>query len=57
MADGSEHTREKIYCDKCDRVFDSKDEYSRHVERHAGGGESCPIDSAISRILGVFKRR
>ncbi|MCY4252572.1 MAG: hypothetical protein OXU86_06215 [Thaumarchaeota archaeon] len=48
---------QKIYCERCDRVFGSRPEYERHAERHAGGGESCPIDSAISRIIGAFRRR
>jgi len=48
---------QKVYCDRCDRVFGSRPEYERHAARHAGGGESCPIDSAISRLLGAFRRR
>lgn len=47
----------KVYCERCDRVFGSRPEYERHAARHDGGGESCPIDSALSKLLGVFRRR
>lgn len=52
----------KVYCDRCDAVFDSRSKYERHLERHSGGGGSsapcdeCPLDTAISRVLGLFKR-
>ena len=58
MNDSTESSRrQKIYCEKCDKVFDSKAEYERHADRHAGGGESCPIDAAVSKFLGMFRRR
>lgn len=48
----------KVYCDRCDAVFGSRSEYERHLERHSGGGacEACPLDTAVSKIAGLFKR-
>lgn len=48
---------ERIHCKICNREFDSGDEYARHADRHAGGGESCPIDSAISKIFRALRLR
>ena len=47
----------KVYCEKCDIVFDSRSEFDKHFERHSGVVcESCPIDTAISKIFGFFKK-
>ena len=53
----------KVYCDRCDAVFGSRPEYERHLERHSGGSggggspcDECPLDTAISKVLGLFKR-
>ena len=56
----------KVYCSSCDRVFDSRRQYNMHLaESHSSGRaygddvscESCPLDTAISKLLGLFKRR
>ena len=57
MDDNTKRSHEKVYCDKCDKVFDSKAEYERHNDRHVGICETCPIDTAISKLVGLFKRR
>lgn len=49
-----------MYCERCDAVFSSRAEYERHLDRHAGGGagcEECPLDTAVSRFLGLFRKR
>ena len=49
-----------MYCDRCNAVFGSRSEYERHLDRHAGGGapgEACPLDTAVSKLLGIFSRR
>ena len=47
----------KVYCEKCDTVFNSRSEFEKHLEKHSGVVcESCPIDTAISKIVGFFKK-
>jgi len=55
---GGSRGASKVYCDRCDAVFGSRPEYERHLERHSGGGscEACPLDTAVSKIAGLFKR-
>lgn len=51
----------KVYCERCDAVFPSRAEYERHLDRHSGGAaagcEECPLDTAVSRFLGLFRGR
>ena len=49
----------KIYCEKCDTVFDSKKKYEAHSFKHSSGVscESCPLDIAVEKIVNLFKRR
>ena len=49
----------KMYCEKCDTVFDSKKKYEAHSSKHSSGVscESCPIDIAVEKIVNLFKRR
>lgn len=58
MGDSSRDDVQKVYCERCDMVFGSRSEFDRHFDEHSGSVcESCPIDTAISKILGLFKRR
>jgi len=47
----------KVYCDKCDSIFDSKEKYEAHYQNHSSGVncESCPLDVAIQKILSIFR--
>jgi uncharacterized C2H2 Zn-finger protein len=49
----------KVYCEKCNIVFDSRTEYDKHYDKHSGGMicESCPLDTAISKLIGFFKNK
>lgn len=49
----------KVYCPKCDVVFDSREEFNRHLPDHSSavGCETCPIDAAISKLISLFKKR
>ena len=49
----------KVYCEKCDIVFDSKAKYEKHYDEHTGGvvSESCPLDIAVSKILSLFRKK
>lgn len=49
----------KIYCEKCDEIFDSRQKYEQHSSKHSTGTscESCPIDMILEKIIGFFKRK
>lgn len=49
----------KIYCEKCDKVFSSKEKYENHFSSHSSNVscESCPIDIILGKIIGFFKRK
>ena len=53
----SKKNTSKIYCDKCDSVFESRKKYEKHYSKHLSGVycESCPIDTAIEKIVNLFK--
>ncbi len=49
----------KIYCEKCDIVFDSRKKYDEHYSKHSSGlyCESCPLDTVVDKILGLFRKK
>ena len=49
----------KIYCEKCDTVFNSKKKYEEHSSKHSSNVscDSCPLDIAVEKIVNLFKRR
>lgn len=48
----------KIYCDKCDSIFESREKYDEHYSKHDSTScEACPLDVAIQKIVGFFKRK
>ncbi|KAF6242502.1 hypothetical protein C6988_07420 [Nitrosopumilus sp. b1] len=48
----------KVYCSKCDLVFDSRSEFEKHLQKHSGSTtcDACPIDTVINKLLGFFKK-
>ncbi len=48
----------KIYCEKCDKIFNSREKYDAHYYEHSSGisCESCPLDVVLGKIIGLFKR-
>jgi len=48
----------KIYCEKCDSIFNSKTKYEKHLETHSSGAycESCQLDTAVQKIAKLSKR-
>ena len=48
----------KIYCEKCNEVFNSKQQYNKHSSKHSSGvsSQSCPIDTVLGKIAGLFKK-
>lgn len=48
----------KIYCEKCDSVFDSREKFEKHIEKHSAVScESCPLDMAVQKFVNLFKRK
>ena len=48
----------KIYCEKCNEVFNSKQQYDKHSSSHSSGvsSQSCPLDTVLGKIVGLFKK-
>jgi len=49
----------KVYCEKCDLVFKSREKFEKHLANHSSNVscEVCPIDTVIARFLDLFKRK
>ena len=48
----------KIYCEKCDSIFESREKFEKHFDSHSSVTcETCPIDTALSKFAGLFKRK
>ncbi len=50
----------KIYCERCNSIFESKEKFYKHLDTvHSSGAscESCPIDTVISKLVGLFKKK
>ena len=49
----------KVYCEKCDLVFESRKRFEIHLYEHSSNTacETCPIDTAIAKFVNLFKRK
>jgi len=49
----------KVYCEKCDLVFKSREKFEKHLVNHSSNiaCEVCPIDTVITKFLDLFKRK
>ncbi len=49
----------KVYCERCDLIFESREKFEKHFERHSSNvtSEVCPIDTVISKFVNMFKRK
>ncbi len=48
----------KIYCEKCDAVFESREKFEKHFEKHSSVScESCPLDMIVDKITKLFRRK
>ena len=48
----------KIYCERCDSIFESREKFEKHFDNHSSiHVETCPIDTALSKFAGLFKRK
>ena len=59
MAKTPKENISKIYCEKCNTVFASREKYDAHYSKHSSNVycESCPIDMVLGKIFGLFKRQ
>ena len=48
----------KVYCEKCDLVFESREKFENHFDSHSSSiaCEVCPIDTAIEKFVNLFRR-
>ncbi|PIW31643.1 MAG: hypothetical protein COW27_06185 [Nitrosopumilales archaeon CG15_BIG_FIL_POST_REV_8_21_14_020_37_12] len=48
----------KVYCSKCDSIFESRKKFEKHLDLHTRGivCEICPIDTMFFKITNFFKR-
>jgi len=49
----------KVYCEKCDLIFESREKFDAHFDRHSSSVacEVCPIDTAIAKFVNLFRRK
>jgi hypothetical protein len=49
----------KVYCSKCDLIFESRKKFEKHLDdhNHAISCETCPVDVAISKFVNLFRRK
>ena len=49
----------KVYCEKCDLIFESREKFENHFDSHSSNiaCEICPIDTAIAKFVNLFKRK
>ena len=47
----------KVYCEKCDLIFQSREKFEKHLDSHSSNtNEVCPIDTVLSKFVNLFKR-
>ena len=59
MKKSSNNNVSKVYCEKCDLIFESREKFDKHFDSHSSGiaCETCPIDTAIAKFVNLFKRK
>ncbi len=59
MNKSSKNNVTKVYCAKCDLIFESREKFEKHFDRHSSKVtcEVCPIDTVISKFMNMFKRK
>ncbi|NJK77554.1 MAG: hypothetical protein HC944_00060 [Nanoarchaeota archaeon] len=59
MVKTSKNNISKVYCVKCDIVFNSRKTFENHLSKHLSSNqcEVCPIDIAISKFVNLFKKK
>jgi len=59
VKESSKNNISKVYCEKCDLVFESRKQFEKHLDGHSSNTacEICPIDIAIAKLVNLFKRK
>ena len=59
MDESSKNNLTKVYCEKCDLIFNSRKQFEKHLDGHSSNiaCEICPIDVAVSKFVNLFKRK
>ncbi len=59
MKKSSKNNINKVYCEKCDLVFESREKFENHFDSHSSSiaCEVCPIDTAITKFVNLFRRK
>jgi len=59
MNKSSKNNVSKVYCEKCDLVFESREKFENHFDNHSSKFvcEICPIDTVIAKFVNLFKRK
>jgi len=49
----------KVYCSKCDLVFETRERFEKHLQGHYSEfkGETCPVDTVIGKFVDLFRRK
>jgi len=49
----------KVYCSKCDLIFESRERFEKHLQRHSSNFEEeiCPVDTVIGKFVNLFRRK
>ena len=59
MEESSKNNLTKVYCEKCDLIFNSRKQFEKHLDSHSTSVacEMCPIDVTVSKFVNLFKRK
>ncbi len=59
MENSKKHNVTKVYCSNCDLIFESREKFERHLDKHYSSVtcEACPIDTAIAKFVNLFRRK
>ena len=49
----------KVYCSKCDLIFETREKFENHFDTHNSGVvcETCPVDTVIEKFVNLFRRK
>lgn len=49
----------KVYCSRCDLIFETRERFEKHLERHSSKfeAETCPVDTVIGKFVDLFRKK
>jgi len=55
---GNKKNVNKIYCEKCDSIFASREKFEKHFDTHSSSisSESCPLDTITQKFFNLFRK-